>query len=102
MRYKLIDTGSGKEIKPGYVIKTFRGEDVEVLSFTPPHKPSSTGKVYLRFLTDGWKQEYYPNVVEAQFIKLNDSNDEAITDAFKKALDGTDLDDQDLFAGALT
>lgn len=41
---------------------TFRGLTVTLLEIREPHKPSSSGKVYLQF-ENGAVGEYYPNVI---------------------------------------
>lgn len=41
---------------------TFRGLTVTLLDMREPHKPSSSGKVYLQF-ENGAVGEYYPNVI---------------------------------------
>lgn len=38
------------------------GEEFTLLSASPPHKPGSTGRVYVESNIHGWKTEYYPMV----------------------------------------
>lgn len=68
---KLINIETGKEIKVGDVVITFRGEFAELLSFTSPHKPSSTGRVYIQSFNNESslaRREYFPSVIGAKII----------------------------------
>lgn len=67
MRMKLYNKTTNKEIKVGLITKTCRGKAVEVLGMTPPHKPSSTGRVYLLEINTQWKQEHFPSVINAEW-----------------------------------
>lgn len=76
----------GTEVKAGDKVMTFRGETVEVISVTEPHKSSSTGRVYLQFFdkvaTDevpanydavaSYKQEVFPGVISAEWVERED------------------------------
>lgn len=62
----LIDK-NGKELHIGDKLKTFRGEKVTLIGMTKPHKPSSTGRVFVWF-TNGTTGEYYPSVVGATWV----------------------------------
>ena len=46
----------------GEVYITFRGEPVTLLHITPPHKPSSSGRVYVQY-ENGATGEYFPSVI---------------------------------------
>ena len=46
----------------GEAYTTFRGEPVTLLHIQEPHKPSSSGKVYVQF-KNGATGEYYPSVI---------------------------------------
>lgn len=61
LQMKLIKE-DGSEVSVGQRIPTFRGELVEILGFSAPHKPSSTGRVHVRF-ADGSSREFFPSVV---------------------------------------
>lgn len=50
----------------GQKVVSFRGEKAKLISWTPPHKPSSTGRVYIKF-EDGNQQEYFPSVIGGEF-----------------------------------
>lgn len=53
----------------GDKVKTFKGEDCEVVDLHPPHKPSSSGKVTLLF-DNGEKSTYYVGVINAKFVSI--------------------------------
>lgn len=46
----------------GEMYTTFRGEPVPLFHIMPPHKPSSSGRVYVQY-EDGATGEYYPSVI---------------------------------------
>ena len=69
---KLTYTITGKEVQIGDEVKTHSGEVVIVKSFAPPHKPSSEGKVWIRY--DGWDSdvERYASVIGAKWVDRED------------------------------
>ena len=70
---KLVYAETGEEIKLPATVKDFRGDPVEVVDFTPPHKPSSTGRIHTK---DG--MSYFPGVINAKIIDHDfDNLDEA-------------------------
>jgi hypothetical protein len=58
---------NGSEVRIGQLVFTFRGELVEILDFTAPHKPSSTGRVYVKF-ADGSTRGFFPSVVGCSIV----------------------------------
>jgi hypothetical protein len=61
---------NGHEIRIGDTVETFRGEEVTVIGFRPPHKPGSTGLVCVRFNGgDRRDAEFYPSVIGAHFTE---------------------------------
>jgi hypothetical protein len=64
---KLIDEITGVEIKTGMTRETFRGEKVIVTGAKPPHKPGSTGRVYVRYALDLYTAEFFPSVIGAKW-----------------------------------
>ena len=70
---KLVYEHNGQAVKEGDITKTFRGEPVVVTDFREPHKPSSTGRVWVKFLdseTDepvGYSREFFPGVIGAKW-----------------------------------
>lgn len=64
---KLIHTRTREELQIGEVVQTFKGENVTIVRMSKPHKPSSTGRVVLRF-EDGYEQGYFPGVIDAEWV----------------------------------
>lgn len=64
--YTLVSDVTGKELNKGDEVLTFRGERVVITGGAAPHKPASTGRVYIRY-KDGIIGEYYPSVVFARW-----------------------------------
>lgn len=64
---KLVYTGSKKPVTIGDVIQTFRGDWVAVISIREPHDPNSTGRVGLRFLSEGYDDLLYPSEIHAEW-----------------------------------
>lgn len=65
---KLVNEETLQTIELGSKLETFRGEKCTLLSGTPPHKPSSTGRVYVEF-EDGTKGEYFPSVIGLKWVE---------------------------------
>jgi hypothetical protein len=65
---KLINETTGQEVKEGDTVTTFRGEKGILQSFREPHKPSSTGKVYVKFEGAEWSREFYPSVIDCKIV----------------------------------
>jgi len=63
-------TGISVHLGDGVVLNRGKGE---VVSMRPPHKPSSSGFVTVRF-EDGWEQELYVTVINAKWIEGGESN----------------------------
>jgi hypothetical protein len=66
---KLVLT-DGTEVVPGMEVKDFRGDKHFVHSIVRPHKPSSTGRVYLKETREGdaWDASpYFPGVINAKW-----------------------------------
>ena len=62
---------NGVPVVIGETYTTFKEETVTLLGVTEPHKPSSTGRVYLEF-ENGWRQECFPSVIRAKWIGRTD------------------------------
>jgi hypothetical protein len=54
----LCHARTGKTVVEGEVVLDFRGEADTVMGGTPPHKPSSTGRVWVQ------GGEFYPTVFD--------------------------------------
>ena len=51
----------GHNVRQGDTLVSFRGEAATMLGGTPPHKPSSTGRVYVQ-TNMGHRCEFFPSV----------------------------------------
>ena len=77
MHWELRDA-SGQPVEVGRIVTTARDDSLdrkfELRGGTPPHKPSSTGKVYGHWLTldEGRNSgdEYYPQVFNLKWVEL--------------------------------
>lgn len=56
----------GKEATVGMEVTSFRGDKAKLLSWTEPHKPSSSGRVYVEW-ENGSTDEYFPSVFSGEF-----------------------------------
>lgn len=56
----LVDTNTGKEVKIGDTITTFRGNKEIAKFFQPPHKSSASGKV----------NNYYASVYNCKYKEI--------------------------------
>ena len=65
---KLIHSATQKEMRFGDLVETFRGERGVLQGFTPPHKPSSTGKVYVLVDGSNFQNQWYPSVIGCEFV----------------------------------
>lgn len=75
MTWKLIDEVTGAELKVGDVRKTFRGEEVRITGFAPPHKPESTGKFYFDYVGNDAPMNggaFYPGVIKAKYVQVDE------------------------------
>lgn len=73
MIYRLIDA-AGADATIGATYTDFRGEPHALEGSEPPHKPSSTGRVY----TD--RGEFYPSVIGLKFIEADPAEDDTPDD----------------------
>ena len=73
-KYKLVDEVTGSEIFVPSERKTFRGEVVTVVGYSPPKTSNSTGRVYARSEGDQWQSEWYPGVIGAKIVETEDSD----------------------------
>ena len=70
------DNLKGQEVQLGDKARTFRGEEVTVLYFRPPHKSGSSGKITV---DNGYgESEYYVGVIGAKWIESRCNNEEVI------------------------
>ena len=69
---RLVYKVTGKEVKVGDIVTTFRGDKCEVKYFRPPHKSSSSGKVTVQLEGSNLSMEYYVSVIGAEWIERED------------------------------
>lgn len=70
---KLVYRDSKMPVYVGDRVVLSRGEEVEVMRITEPHKPSSTGRVTVKSMgDDDWTMDYYPSVIGAEWIDRED------------------------------
>jgi hypothetical protein len=62
----LVYESTGRLVKEGDIVKTFRGDECKVIKMTPPHKCSSTGLIYVE--QNKSISGFYPSVVGAVWI----------------------------------
>ena len=60
---------NGVQAVKGQEVKTFLGETCKLIGWREPHKPSSSGKVWVSFPCSTSVQEFYPSVIKGNFIK---------------------------------
>ena len=62
------------EVYAKELIRSSDGEQYVIEGGTPPHKPSSTGRVWVRSPDDPtWNREYFPTVFDMEWRLDNDS-----------------------------
>ena len=59
----LIDQATGWPVQLGDTRRTSRNEQHQVTGGRPPHKPSSTGRIYVQ------GSEYFPSVLDAAWVR---------------------------------
>ena len=68
----LVNETDGSLIREAIVgekYKTGRGESVKLISGTPPHKPGSTGKVFVEEEAIIFRREFYPSIISMKWVK---------------------------------
>ena len=68
MRTLLVVEGTHTEVKRGNTFRTFRGERMRVTGWEAPHKPSSTGRIYVEGYFTGHSHSFFPSVCGLEFI----------------------------------
>jgi hypothetical protein len=65
---KLVYASTGLEVKSGDTVHV-DGKPFYVMDMREPHKPSSTGRVLCKAMSDkAWINEWYPGVIGAVWI----------------------------------
>jgi hypothetical protein len=70
---RLVYEASGKEVVVGDTVH-LDGNAYTVYSFSKPHKPASSGKVFIRPISNenGFSAEYFVGVIGAKWIERED------------------------------
>ena len=63
--WTLVHGRTGVPVQEGEVVRDFRGKAETIKGGRPPHKPESTGHVWV----GAYSQEYYPSVFDLRWIK---------------------------------
>jgi hypothetical protein len=67
---KLINEETGLEIQVGDKVTSSGGDEYILQSFKEPHKPSSTGRVYVKPANgEGMSREFFPSVIGAKIVE---------------------------------
>jgi hypothetical protein len=69
---RLIYTNTGAPAMLGDIVETFRGERAILLGIQQPHKPASTGRVYIQLDDSRASREFFPSVIGAEWIERGD------------------------------
>jgi len=69
---KLIYENTGEPVKAGDLVSAQDGELFRLDFYREPHKPSSTGRVYVTRLDGGRQRELFPSVIGAKWIERTD------------------------------
>ena len=65
---QLINASTRQPVKAGDIVRDFRGERWILEGGRPPHKPSSSGFVWVRSMDGrGLSREFYPSVIGAKW-----------------------------------
>lgn len=63
---KLLHIETGAELTTGAIVADFRGDRWVLEGWKEPHKPSSSGFIYVRSLCERrLSREFYPSVINA-------------------------------------
>lgn len=69
---KLVYETTGEEVKVGDSCVLTDEEKVKVIGVEEPHKPSSTGRVYVAVDGRPGSMSYFPSVIDAKWIERKD------------------------------
>jgi len=65
---------SGSLVIEGDIVRCSRGEEWEVCRGigAPPHKSSSTGRIWVKQKRGDWNQEFFPSVFNCKWVEVDD------------------------------
>jgi hypothetical protein len=61
----LVNKKTGRPLSIGARVTDFRGDPMRLLGGAAPHKPESTGRIYV--ISDGVEHSFYPGVIDAEW-----------------------------------
>ena len=64
---RLVHKDTGKEVLIGATLKGRNG-DVTLIGFRKPHKPSSSGRVFVEAVDDTFEQSLFPHVFDLEIV----------------------------------
>lgn len=68
--WNLIHKETGEAVQAKELVRGRHNEAWVVEGGTPPHKPSSTGRVWVRALDDTtWNREFFPQVFNMKWVE---------------------------------
>ncbi len=65
---RLVRKSDGTEVPIGSTLSTSDGDEYELIGFRKPHKPSSSGRVYVKMETDTFETALFPHVFGLEII----------------------------------
>jgi hypothetical protein len=68
---RLVYTSTQQPVQIGDIV-TIDDEEVVVNDIRRPHKPASTGRVYVRYAGARYDAEFFPSVIGAEWIERED------------------------------
>jgi len=70
MAYIVVEENSGKQVKPGMRILSFKDEIYEFYSFDSPRHAGNTGRVNVKDAETGDIYSYYPQVFGLKIVEI--------------------------------
>ena len=84
--YALVHVATFQQVMNGEKVVDFRDNSATVTGGAPPHKPSSTGRVYV--LQDGRSAEYYPGGYNLRWVPIGNVTPKETEVVIQKDWDG--------------
>ena len=73
----LVYVKGGKPVPMDDIVTLRDGQRVKITGGRAPHKPGSTGRVWVQDLANGAETEFFPGVVDAQWMPEAKPQDDA-------------------------
>jgi len=68
--YKLVHESTGKDVYPSELVLSFRGDKYIVKGGNAPHKPSSSGRVWVTDITNTHHSDFFPSVCGLEWREI--------------------------------